>query len=375
MQPKYSLRLTMTIPATQAHISYQPATPRTDSDNVRRLAAQAAVEPILKRWRHRCSPGLIDSNGKVRNVFTNLERDTEDPVSRVIRDINQVPEAVAELEAAHQARQRLTALTRDLVAMPVHDARALQTTSLSTTGFQLARHVSAVQNWHDGAAVADVYYDEINSLVKQVTGATHTFSNNHLLRQSEPDQGGNGPLARLMSQSRGPVLTAHNDFAESFGEGIIRTLEAQGVPHTQTFGLTDAMLRAGVTAEQLRASRMLVVNTWRYVGQQPLQRFPLALADRRTVSRSCLRRTLIGARPAGAPRGGIDIYSACHEPAHRWYYYPQMTRDEVLLWKGYDSAEVPIRPTLHTAFANPHAPAHAEERVSMEVRVLCLLPV
>ena len=51
-----------------------------------------------------------------------------------------------------------------------------------------------------------------------------------------------------------------------------------------------------------------------------------------------------------------------------------MTAEEVLLWKGYDSAEVPLRPTLHTSFEDACTPVDAGERNSVEVRVLCLLP-
>jgi len=338
------------------------------------LGAAADVATLLRRWRQRCSNGLIDDAGKIRNVFTKLEPGAEDNVSQVIRELNQIPEAVSEFEAAWQARQALNALVNHDVEMPVRNARRLRNAGFDEGGFQLAHHDSAVTDWEDDRELADIYYSEINALVKQVTGATHVFSNNHLRRQSEPARGGNGPLAKLMAQSRGPALAVHNDFTESYREGIIRTLADGGIPHTQTFGLTSAMMKAGVSEAEIRASRMLVINTWRAVGAEPTRRFPLGLVDRRTVNRNRLRSTLIGAVPSGEPRGGIDIYSAEHDPDHEWYFYPEMTRDEVLMWKGYDSAEVPARPNLHSAFDDPNAPGDAAERVSVEVRVLCLLP-
>ncbi|TNF80490.1 MAG: hypothetical protein EP301_13270 [Gammaproteobacteria bacterium] len=112
---------------------------------------------------------------------------------------------------------------------------------------------------------------------------------------------------------------------------------AGGVPHTQTFGLTDAMLETGITE-----------------------------AD--------LRKSLLGRIPCGEPRGGIDIHAAEHDPDVRWYYFPEMTSDEVPIWKGFDSAEVPLQPTLHTSFDDRNGPEEAPERMSVEVRVLCLLP-
>ncbi len=358
---------------TRGTINYLPQPQQTSTDpQMARLAARAAVAPILQRWRHRCSPGLIDANGKIRNVFTDINRSSEDSVSQVIRELNEIPAALVELQAALEAQQELQALTRFSADVTIHNARILEDASLDTSGFQLEQHTSGVTNWQDGEQVAHHYYAEITALVKAVTGATYTFTNNHLVRQSEPEQGGNGPLAKLMSQSRGPVLTAHNDFAESYGEGLIKTVEHGGVPHTQTFGLTEPLIQAGLSADELRRSRLMVINTWRSVGPEPLRRFPLAVADRRSVSHDCLRANLIGKRPSGQPRGGIDVYSAHYDPAHKWYYYPEMTPDEVLLWKGYDSAEVPMQVPLHTSFADPNTPADASQRCSIEVRVLCV---
>lgn len=360
---------------TRGTINYLPdAQQAKHHQHAAALAARAAVAPILKRWRHHCSTGLIDDKGKIRNVFTNTERRAEDNVSQVIRELNEVPEAVAEFEAALDAQRELNALTRYAAEMPIFNARLFKDANLDAAGFQLERHPSKVSNWHDGNQVAELYYPEINALVKKLTGATYTCSNNHLLRQSEPEQGGHGPLAKLMAQSRGPVLTAHNDFAESYGEGLIRTVEHSGLPHTQTFGLTEPLIEDGISAQQLRHSRLLVINTWRSVGPEPLRRYPLAVADRRSVPHAGLRSNLIGKVPSGEPRGGIDVYSATYDPAHKWYHYPEMTPDEVLLWKGYDSAEVPMQAPLHTSFEDTSAPDNAAERLSIEVRVLCVLP-
>ena len=363
--------------ATAGVFNYVPALdakPALDAQQRVRLAEAAALEPILRRWRHRCSDGLIDASGKIRHVFKRAQPGARDTVGRVIEELNEVPEAVAELNAAYEARKRLDALQRHAVEMPVADARGLQDTSLDGCGFRLVRHTSRVTDWTDSGTVAATYYDEINALVKEVTGATHTFSNNHLLRRSQPDAGGEGPLAQLMAGSRGAVLTAHNDFTESYGEGIVKTLASGGVPHTQTFGMTEPMLKAGVSAQQVRDSRILVVNTWRSVTVEPLQSYPLALLDRRTVQRDQLCANLIGKVPSGEPRGGIEVYSVRHDPGHAWYYYPGMSCDEVLLWKGFDSAEVPMRPTMHSSFRDPNTPPNAPPRLSVEVRVLCLLP-
>ena len=88
-----------TTPETRGVFSYLPegrlGSPFPYEDG--QLASVAAIEPILKRWRSHCPDGLIDDNGKIRNVYTKAERGAEDSVDRVIRELNRIPEAVEEL--------------------------------------------------------------------------------------------------------------------------------------------------------------------------------------------------------------------------------------------------------------------------------------
>ena len=81
---------------------------------------------------------------------------------------------------------------------------------------------------------------------------------------------------------------------------------------------------------------------------------------------------------AKAQQGAYDeadrigqTYRMRHNPAHRWYYYPQMQRDEALVFKVYDSQkDGRSRFTPHTSFADPDTPADAPPRQSIEVRTL-----
>jgi len=56
-------------------------------------------------------------------------------------------------------------------------------------------------------------------------------------------------------------------------------------------------------------------------------------------------------------------------PEHRWYYFPDMARDEAMVFKVYDSADDGrARFTAHTAFDDPTAPRDAPPRESIESR-------
>ena len=61
-----------------------------------------------------------------------------------------------------------------------------------------------------------------------------------------------------------------------------------------------------------------------------------AVCDMRTVSVDELI-------PARLGENSLEIFMSVVNPAHKWHYFPEMTRDEVLLIKTYDSAEEPVR--------------------------------
>jgi hypothetical protein len=60
-----------------------------------------------------------------------------------------------------------------------------------------------------------------------------------------------------------------------------------------------------------------------------------------------------------------------YSPDHRWFYFPEMTPDEAILLKCYDSAtDGRTRFGPHTAFVDPTTPADAPPRESIELRTL-----
>ena len=60
-----------------------------------------------------------------------------------------------------------------------------------------------------------------------------------------------------------------------------------------------------------------------------------------------------------------------YDPEHRWYYVPEMTAQEVLLLKCYDSKiDGRSRFAPHTAFTDPNTPPNALPRESIEIRAL-----
>ena len=123
-------------------------------------------------------------------------------------------------------------------------------------------------------------------------------------------------------------------------------------------------------AARLAASgaRILQINVWRPI-RGPVQRSPLALADASSVA----PEDLIATDQVFPDRVG-EIYHLAYDPAQLWYYAPEMTPDEVLLIKGWDSLDDGrARFTPHGAFDLPDTPDDAAPRESIEVRTLVVI--
>jgi hypothetical protein len=220
----------------------------------------------------------------------------------------------------------------------IRDGRAcVDELSLDRNGFVLTDHPTAVSDFFDPDELTTVYYPEVEQLVKRASGASRVVVFDHTLRSGDEAE-------QSARKIREPVLWAHNDYTDWSGPQRVREV------------LPDE-------AEQLLARRFAIVQVWRAIGQ-PILSNPLALVDARTVSAS----DLIKAERRYPHRVG-ETYQLAHSPAHRWFYFPRMRRDEALVFKVYDSeTDGRSRFTPHCSFVDPTTPAGAPPRQSIEMR-------
>ena len=92
---------------------------------------------------------------------------------------------------------------------------------------------------------------------------------------------------------------------------------------------------------------------------------PLAVCDAQTIR----PEDLIGTDLKYRDRTG-EVYSLAFSPDQRWYYFPLMQANEVMLLKCYDSDPEVARFTAHSAFEDPTSPEGAPARESIEARTL-----
>ena len=214
-----------------------------------------------------------------------------------------------------------------------------ETFTLASHGFTFLSHHSAVRDFYDEDEVVRAYYPETAALIKEHTGAKRVHVFDHTLRTADK-----GRLAERWIRT--PVHGAHNDYTERSAPQRLRDF------------LPDE-------ADELLNRRFGIVQTWRPINQ-PVQSEPLALIDGKTIPK-------IGFIPYQRRyrhRTG-ETYHIAYSPEHRWYYFPRMTRDEVIVFKVFDTdPDAGVQFTAHSAINDPTTPPNAPVRESIEMRAL-----
>jgi hypothetical protein len=237
----------------------------------------------------------------------------------------------------------------DTHVVEIRNGRPVQDTfRLDVHGFEIVHHPSAVADFTDKAEVDAVYVPEVVEFVKRTLGADEVAARGWVLRRSAaPGEHASQPQAALV----------HCDYAPEGAAQTAASVYAERFPGGPGF------------------SRAVATSTWR-VFTPPPQDWPLALCDFRSVAvEDGLSNTLyfvdsLPEDPFG-PVDGLRVVTRGSEfnynPAHQWWYFPDMTRDEVLFFKFHDSDHSRAWRVPHSAFSDPSAQATVP-RHSIEFR-------
>lgn len=219
----------------------------------------------------------------------------------------------------------------------LHDARG-EDLSIDREGFRLIADATAVADFHDPDEVRRVYYPELERLLIAETGARRVHLFDHTVRTGDEGEQADKAL-------REPLGVAHNDYTDVSGPNRLR-------------------LALPEEAEALAARRFAIVQVWRPT-HDVIRRRPLALCDARSVRQDDLLVTERRHRD----RVGYT-YSLLFHPGQRWRWFPEMTRDEAIVFKVYDADASRARFTPHASPALCAPPPDAGPRRSIEARAL-----
>jgi hypothetical protein len=222
--------------------------------------------------------------------------------------------------------------------------------TLATHGFTLSQHRSHVDDFADKAAVDGVYPGEIVDIVKTLTGADLVAPLGWIVRTADATAGG---------VTQPPASDAHVDFTPTRAAGYAEQVYRRVAPEGPGF------------------KRFIASSCWRAFSEPP-QDWPLAVCDGRSIGDNegtpnvmvvvdALpdREAMYGPLPGEERMPAASVFH--YNPNHRWWYFPDMTRDEVLLFKFFDSDRSHAWRTPHTAFRDTTYP-NAKTRRSIEFR-------
>ncbi len=212
--------------------------------------------------------------------------------------------------------------------------------SLDVNGFAFLDHASAVKDFYDADEVKKVYYPETEALIKAQIDASRVIMFDHTFRLEDEK-------LRAEKMTRKPVMRVHNDYTDESGPQRVRDL----LPADE--------------AEALLKKHFMIIQVWRPV-REMVESEPLAIGDARTLSPENF--ILVTRR---YEHRTAHVYHISHDPKHEWFYFPNMTPNEVLMFKVFDSdPAATARYTAHTAFEDPNTPPNARPRESIEARAL-----
>jgi len=233
--------------------------------------------------------------------------------------------------------------------VPIRNGRSVQDTfTTDTHGFEILSHKSSVGDFTNKAEVDAVYLDEVVEFVKDHIGADEVVPRGWVLRRSAaPAENASQPQAALVHIDYGPegaAMTASRVYAEQFPDG----------PGYR---------------------RAVATSFWR-VFSPPPQDWPLAVCDFRSLrdDEGVPNQLYFVDQLPDDPFAEVDeskmITSGSEfhfNPDHEWWYFPRMTRDEILFFVFHDSDHSRAWRVLHSAFRDPTVDTDVP-RHSIEVR-------
>jgi hypothetical protein len=238
--------------------------------------------------------------------------------------------------------------TFERVAVEIRDARPLRASlKLDVNGFELFDYKTGLTGWAWTDAEYRAYEQELEGALREITGAARVIITRTRFVRISPTLG----ETHVADQAE-PAAHVHSDCTEISGPAVVR-----------------GHLGPGAVASLL-GKRFAVYSLWRALSPPP-QDMPIAVCDAQSVSKEHVIRTDVVLPAPGRP----VIYEGMgfrYSRDHKWYYFRDMERHELLVMKAYDSQAGCAWRVPHTAFTDPSAPAGAPPRVSIDVRAIAL---
>ena len=198
-------------------------------------------------------------------------------------------------------------------------------------------------SWEDDEKVRDQFYPEVVEFLKRQTGAKRVLVFDHTIRTRK--NASKKLTQETGTSQRAPVALVHCDYTHASGPKRVRQLLPE-------------------EADDLLAKRVAFYNVWKPIAKVEEQ--PLAMCD----VTSCRPEDFFKLYLRYRDRTG-ENYVLNGRDEHKWWYFPGMEKDQVIVLKTYESDEQRARFVGHSAFTDPTSKPDAPMRESVEIRTFC----
>ncbi|GAB5359861.1 hypothetical protein AAMO2058_000578400 [Amorphochlora amoebiformis] len=337
-------------------------------------------------------------NGRLKSVFSILNYQKSDKVKPSLVRNGKVYTA----RDTSGTDGSLYGVAWDPTYVEINNARALpKAPKLTREGFEIREHdvdskLGSEFDFFDNNSILTRYYPSVEEMVKEATGASRVYAFDHNIRSAT----GSHSKEKLKGGSsvQGPAHIVHTDYTLTSSKQ--RLIDLSNPPKVNdtwkpiSKGGNSALIPKEEVKKVLsKGGRFAIINVWRNTQKEPVQVFPLAVANGRTTS----PEDLVTFEIRYSDRTGENYFVRSPERTnkHRWFYFPRMEQHEALVFKQWDSngnltndakikvkgngkeaaaklEKMPPQFCIHTAFKDPTSPVEAPDRQSIEVRCMAL---
>lgn len=197
--------------------------------------------------------------------------------------------------------------------------------------------------WEKEELVREKFYPEVVEFLKKELGAKKVLVFDHTIRTK-------GNAQKKLTQEtntsqRAPVRLVHCDYTAESGPVRVKQLLPE-------------------EADDLLTRRTAFINVWKPINK--VEENPLAMCDVTSSPPEDFFKLYLRYRD----RTG-ENYVMRHNDKHNWYYFPDMTPEQTILLKTYDSDKDKAQFVGHSAFEDPTSKPDAPYRESCEIRTIC----
>ncbi|KAF2093559.1 hypothetical protein NA57DRAFT_61265 [Rhizodiscina lignyota] len=233
--------------------------------------------------------------------------------------------------------------------------------TLDGQGFELHKHNIDFHDFSDNDKVESEWWPAVADFLKSKTGATKAIPFSHLIRNQPYSAAEEASKNADPDQSVTVLNPARWVHIDQSRDGALILLKDV---------LKDSWL-------QLSKTRWGIINVWRPISPV-VRKDPLGFVDGSTVDPDDLVpkdvKYPVARKNVSTTTSGAVVHRVCgvkSSPKHKWYYVNEMSNEEVLLIKIFDSKEDGrVREVPHTSFVDEEWENEKENRESIETRCL-----